>query len=98
MKWKIDRKADALYLELEDSLAFESEEIAPGVILDYDKDGKVVGIEVLYLSKRGDSSEGKNLGAERVERDLETCDRAASEGFAMLDFLEDEKRGERGGN
>jgi hypothetical protein len=30
--------------------------------------------------------------------DLETCDRTASEGFAMLDFLEDEKPGERGEN
>jgi hypothetical protein len=32
------------------------------------------------------------------EGDLETCDRTASEGFAMLDFLEDEKLGDGGGN
>jgi uncharacterized protein YuzE len=67
MKWKIDRKADALYLQLVDSSAFESQEIAPGVILDYDKDGKVVGIEVLYLSRRGECFEVKNLRAETVE-------------------------------
>lgn len=30
----------------------ESEEVAPGVIVDYDKSSQVVGIEVLYLSRR----------------------------------------------
>ena len=52
MKLTIDREADALYLDLDESLSFESHEIAPGVILDYNKEGKVVGIEMLYLSKR----------------------------------------------
>jgi len=52
MKLTVDREADALYLDLDESLAAESEEIAPGVILDYNAAGKVVGIEMLYLSKR----------------------------------------------
>ncbi len=52
MKLTIDREADALYLNLDESPAAESEEISPGVILDYDAEGKVVGIEMLYLSKR----------------------------------------------
>ena len=34
---------------------------APGVILDYNKEGKVVGIEILYLSKRFDISQLKKL-------------------------------------
>ena len=57
MKLTIDREADALYLDLDESLSYESQEIAPGVILDYSKDGKVVGIEMLYLSKRFDLSQ-----------------------------------------
>src|ERR1017187_3199818 len=47
-----DREADGLYLDLGEAPAAESEEISPGVILDYNASGKVVGIEVLYLSKR----------------------------------------------
>lgn len=52
MKLTIDREADALYLNLDESPAAESEEISPGVILDYSAEGKVVGIEMLHLSTR----------------------------------------------
>jgi len=52
MKLTIDREADALYHDLDEAPAAESEEISPGVILDYNAAGKVVGIEMLHLSKR----------------------------------------------
>lgn len=52
MKLTIDREADALYLDLDGAPTAESREISPGVILDYNEAGTVVGIEMLYLSKR----------------------------------------------
>ena len=52
MKLKIDLVADALYLTLDDSAAVDSEEVSPGVIVDYNADNKLVGIEMLHLSKR----------------------------------------------
>jgi len=52
MKLRIDEEADALHLQLVDAPVVESEEVAPGVIVDYDKSHQVVGIEVLYLSRR----------------------------------------------
>jgi uncharacterized protein YuzE len=52
MKLRIDRKADALYLRLADSKVIESEQIAPGVIVDFDNADKVVGVEVLSVSQR----------------------------------------------
>jgi uncharacterized protein YuzE len=52
MRLTVDEEADALYLHLIDVPAAESDEVAPGVILDYDDANQVVGIEVLYLSKR----------------------------------------------
>lgn len=52
MKLRIDEEADALHLQLADTPVVESEEVAPGVIVDYDAMDQVVGIEVLYLSKR----------------------------------------------
>ena len=52
MKLRIDEEADALHLQLADAPVVESQEVAPGVIVDYDAMDQVVGIEVLYLSKR----------------------------------------------
>jgi uncharacterized protein YuzE len=52
MRLKIDKENDALYLRLDETAIVESEEVQPGVILDFDKNGKVVGIELLYLSTR----------------------------------------------
>ena len=52
MKLKVDREADALYLRLDDSAIVESEEVAPGVVLDYNERDEVVGVEILGISKR----------------------------------------------
>jgi len=52
MKLKIDRKADALYFSLDDSSVVESEEVSPGIIVDYNDEDQIVGIEILHLSKR----------------------------------------------
>ena len=52
MKLKIDKANDALYLRLDETAIVESEEVQPGVILDFDKEGRVVGIEILTLSQR----------------------------------------------
>jgi len=50
MRIKIDKENDALYLRLDESEIFESEEVQPGVILDFNKEDRVVGIEILALS------------------------------------------------
>lgn len=53
MKLKIDRENDALYFRLDESTKIiESEEVEPGIILDFDEQGRVVGIEMLDLSTR----------------------------------------------
>ena len=53
MKLKVDKQTDAqIYLRLDDSPIVESEEVSPGVVLDYNQSNEVVGIEMLYLSKR----------------------------------------------
>lgn len=51
MKLEYDPAADALYVRLNDQPIIESEQIKPGIVLDYDEAGNVVGIEVLSASK-----------------------------------------------
>ncbi len=52
MKLRMDKDADALYLRLDNARIVESEQVAPGVIVDFDSKNRVVGLEVLNLSQR----------------------------------------------
>lgn len=52
MRLKVDKENDALYFRLDESSIVESEEVQPGVVLDFNADGKMVGIEILNLSQR----------------------------------------------
>ena len=64
MMLKVDKEADALYFRLDDSRIVESEEVSPGVVLDYNESNQVVGVEMLQLSKR---SPDLDLSALRFE-------------------------------
>ena len=66
MKLKIDHEADALSLSLGDAPASESEEVAPGIIVDYDEKGRAAGIEMLHLSKRAPGAEIQRVLIESV--------------------------------
>jgi uncharacterized protein YuzE len=57
MRVRIDQGADAIYVNLSDRAVSESEEIADGIVVDYDVEGRVVGIEILDASKRAGSPE-----------------------------------------
>ncbi|MCY4474709.1 MAG: DUF2283 domain-containing protein [Chloroflexi bacterium] len=52
MKLSVDQNADALYLKIDDSRIAGSEEVSPGVVLDYNEADEVVGVEMHHLSKR----------------------------------------------
>ena len=52
MKLRVDRESDALYLRLDESAIVESEEVQPGVILDFDAQSRVVGVEILGIRDR----------------------------------------------
>ena len=47
-----DQEVDVLRIVFSQMTIEESDEDKPGLILDYDKDGNIVGLEVLDASKR----------------------------------------------
>jgi uncharacterized protein YuzE len=55
MKIEYDQQADAMYIRLRTGAVAESEEIRPGVVFDYDAEGKVLGIEMLDVSESTDN-------------------------------------------
>ena len=58
MKVIYDPEVDVLRIVFRDVPVEESDEDKPGVILDYDKEGNVVGIEVLNASQRVENPRG----------------------------------------
>lgn len=52
MKVKYDREVDILYIRLTDALIEESDETQPGLVIDYDAEGAVVGFEIMNASKK----------------------------------------------
>jgi uncharacterized protein YuzE len=52
MKVTYDPEVDVLRILFRDTTIEESDEDKPGIILDYDKDGNVVGMEILNASRR----------------------------------------------
>ncbi len=52
MKMNYYPETDSLYIELSSKESVESKEVSEGVVLDYDKDGNLVGIDVDNASKK----------------------------------------------
>lgn len=46
-----DAETDVLYIRLNDRPIEQSEQIADGLIVDYDESGVIVGIEVLWVGE-----------------------------------------------
>ena len=61
MKVTVDKEADALYMRLSDTRIHYTEEVKPGVILDYDEQNNLVGIEILRVSERVPSATLKSI-------------------------------------
>lgn len=66
MKLTIDKEADALYLRLDDSEIVGSEQVSHGVVLDYSENDEVVGVEILWLSKRSPGFDYSSLHYETL--------------------------------
>ena len=52
MRVRVDHAADAVYLNLTDRPIKDSAEVADGIVVDYDDEGHIVGIEILDAAKR----------------------------------------------
>jgi uncharacterized protein YuzE len=56
MRLSYDPQTDSLYIHLTDRPSADSNEVAEGVVLDFDEQGGVVGIDVQHASKHADIS------------------------------------------
>ncbi len=52
MRINYDKQADAMYIRFSEAKYYQSDEVKEGIILDFDKSGKIIGMEVLDVSDR----------------------------------------------
>jgi len=63
---KVGKESDALYFRLDEASIVDSEEVRPGVVLDFDKDRIVVGVEFLGIHDRATEKELSAFHSETV--------------------------------
>jgi uncharacterized protein YuzE len=66
MKIEYDKKVDALYIRIQEKNVARTQEVSDGVNLDFDAEGRLIGLEVLSASKRYSSSDIFNLSTENL--------------------------------
>jgi uncharacterized protein YuzE len=66
MKITLDKETDTLYFRFDETKIVESEEVRPGVILDFDDKDSVVGVEFLNISTRATQEELSNMQFQSV--------------------------------
>jgi uncharacterized protein YuzE len=54
MKFHYYPETDSLYIELRGEPSVDSREVSPGIVLDFDSDGRLVGIDVDQAAKNVD--------------------------------------------
>ncbi len=70
MKINYYPETDSLYIDLSEKVSSESKEISEGVVLDYDTDGNLVGIDIDNASKK---VQLKELSLKKLPIDIYTA-------------------------
>lgn len=69
-----DKVADAIYIKFSNEDIHDSEEISEGIIIDYNKESNIVGVEILNFSKRDiDLNKIIMLSEDEIVHEVSTC-------------------------
>ncbi len=66
MKIEYDPEVDALYIRIQEKYVAKTKEIAEGINVDFDEDGKVIGFEILDATDRYSRADIFNLATENL--------------------------------
>jgi len=69
MRIHYDKENDAMYIRFSESKYFESNEIKNGIIIDYDKKGKMIGLEILDVEKNLPRKAVSKISFELLEKE-----------------------------
>lgn len=71
MKIEYSKRADALYIYFKEKYVNASREVEEGIILDFDENNQIIGIEILNASERFGKSDIANINIENLAEVLD---------------------------
>ena len=71
MKFSYDKKIDALYIRFNEKPIIESDQVSDNIIIDYDKNGRIIALEILDASKKMAKDIQSNFLKKNIPIDLE---------------------------
>ncbi|MCL0036184.1 DUF2283 domain-containing protein [Dehalococcoidia bacterium] len=66
MRIEYDREANALYIQIQEKAVSKTKEVEPGVLIDFDAENNLIGIEILDVTYRFALSDIVNLHVENL--------------------------------
>jgi len=66
MKIEYDQEVDALYVRVQGKYVSRTQEVSEGVYIDFDDEGKLIGLEILDATERYSQSDIFNLSTENL--------------------------------
>jgi len=66
MKIEYDREVDALYVRLQEKFVAKTVEVDEGINIDFDDDGRLIGLEILDATERYALSDIFNISTENL--------------------------------
>ncbi|HHT9134528.1 MAG: hypothetical protein A3G17_01645 [Planctomycetes bacterium RIFCSPLOWO2_12_FULL_50_35] len=66
MKIEYDKEVDALYIRIQEKKVSQTKEVVEGINLDIDKDGKIIGLEIIGAAERYSLKDIFNISTENL--------------------------------
>ena len=66
MKIEYDQEVDALYIRIQEKEIYKTKELEEGISLDFDKEGKMIGLEIIGAIERYNQKDIFNIATENL--------------------------------
>ena len=73
MKIEYDKEVDALYIRIQETKVSHTREIEEGINLDFDEEGKVIGLEIIGATEKYSLKDIFNLSTENLVLEPTSC-------------------------
>ncbi len=75
MRFSYHKKIDALYIRFNEKAIVESDQVSDNIVIDYDKSGRIIALEILDVSRKMAKDIQSNFLKKNIPINLELVSR-----------------------